>query len=38
LPLKAGVNEIDVAIASNFYGWGVIMRLDDLNGVQLAGN
>jgi hypothetical protein len=38
LPLKAGVNEIDVAIASNFYGWGLIMRLDGLNGVQLAGN
>jgi hypothetical protein len=36
LPLKAGVNEIDVALASNFYGWGLILRLDDLKGVQLA--
>jgi hypothetical protein len=35
LPLKAGVNEIEVAIASNFYGWGLIMRLDDVNGVRL---
>jgi hypothetical protein len=35
LPLKAGVNEIDVAIASNFYGWGLIMRLNDLDGVRL---
>jgi hypothetical protein len=38
LPLTAGVNEIDVALASNFYGWGLIMRLDDLNGVRLTGN
>lgn len=35
LPLKTGVNEIDVAIASNFYGWGLIMRLDGLDGVRL---
>ena len=37
LPLNAGVNEIDVAIASNFYGWGLILRLDDVDGVQSAG-
>jgi hypothetical protein len=36
LPLKAGVNEIDVALASNFYGWGLIMRLDNLKGVQMG--
>jgi hypothetical protein len=36
LPLKAGVNEIDVALACNFYGWGLILRLDDLKGVQLS--
>jgi hypothetical protein len=36
LPLKAGVNEIDVALASNFYGWGIIMRLDDTDGVHLG--
>jgi hypothetical protein len=35
LPLKAGVNELEVAIASNFYGWGLIMRLDDVSGVRL---
>jgi hypothetical protein len=37
LPLKPGDNEIAVAIADNFYGWGFVMRLNDLDGVQLAG-
>lgn len=36
LPLKAGDNEVAVAIANNFYGWGLILRLDDLEGIQLA--
>jgi hypothetical protein len=36
LPLDAGDNEITVALAANFYGWGLILRLDDLNGVHLA--
>jgi hypothetical protein len=36
LPLKAGDNEVDVALADDFYGWGLILRLDDLKGVSLA--
>jgi hypothetical protein len=36
LPLKAGDNEIAVALVDNFYGWGLIMHLDDLKGVNLA--
>jgi hypothetical protein len=36
LPLEAGDNEIAVAIADNFYGWGLMLRLDDLRGVHLA--
>ena len=36
LPLKAGDNEVDVALADNFYGWGLIMHLDDLKGVSLS--
>jgi hypothetical protein len=36
LPLKAGDNEIVVALANNFYGWGLILRLEDLEGIQLA--
>ena len=36
LPLNAGNNEVAVAIANNFYGWALILRLDDVKGVQLA--
>ena len=36
LPLNAGDNEVAIAVANNFYGWGVILRLDDLEGIQLA--
>jgi hypothetical protein len=36
LPLKKGNNEILVALANNFYGWGLIVRLDETKGVQLA--
>jgi hypothetical protein len=36
LPLRAGANEVAVAVANNFYGWGLILRFDDLDGVQVA--
>ena len=36
LPLKTGDNEIAVAVANNFYGWGLILRLEDLEGLRLA--
>jgi hypothetical protein len=42
LPLKKGKNEIDVLLDDNFgggvqhFGWGLMMRLPDLDGVQLA--
>jgi len=36
LPLRKGKNEIAVALANNFYGWGLEMRLDDLKGVRIA--
>jgi hypothetical protein len=38
LPLKAGDNEVAVAVVNNFYGWGLEMHLDDLKGLVLAGN
>jgi hypothetical protein len=37
LPLNAGSNEVAIAVASNFYGLGVIWRLDSVDGVKLAG-
>jgi hypothetical protein len=36
LPLEAGDNEVAVAIANNFYGWGLMLRLADPEGVRLA--
>ena len=36
LPLEAGDNEVAVAIANNFFGWGLMLRLADPVGVHLA--
>jgi hypothetical protein len=35
-PLEAGANEVTVAVANNFFGWGLMLRLADPAGVQLA--
>jgi hypothetical protein len=36
LPLEAGDNEVAVASANNFFGWGLMLRLADPEGVHLA--
>jgi hypothetical protein len=36
LPLEAGENEVAVALANNFFGWGLMLRLPDPEGVRLA--
>jgi hypothetical protein len=36
LPLKAGDNELVVAVVDNFYGWGLKMHLDDMKDLTLA--
>ena len=36
LPLEAGDNEVAVALANNFFGWGLMLRLADPEGVHLA--
>jgi hypothetical protein len=36
LPLKAGDNQVAIAIVNNFYGWGLKMRFDDVKGLLLA--
>jgi hypothetical protein len=38
LPLEPGDNEVAVAIANNFFGWGMMLRLADPEGVHLAAN
>jgi hypothetical protein len=35
LPLEAGENEVAVAVANNFFGWGLMLRLADPDGVRL---
>ncbi|MBO9199551.1 MULTISPECIES: hypothetical protein [Niastella] len=35
LPLKKGRNEILIGLANYFYGWGIIARLDDTDGIHL---
>lgn len=36
LPLKEGDNEIMIALANYFYGWGLVARFDDMDGIQLV--
>jgi hypothetical protein len=36
LPLEEGDNEIAAAIANNFSGWGLKLRVADPEGVHLA--
>jgi hypothetical protein len=36
LPLKEGNNEILIGLANYFYGWGVIARLDDTDGIRMV--
>ncbi len=35
LPLKAGDNELLIGVANDFFGWGIIARLDDTDGVKI---
>jgi hypothetical protein len=34
LPLKEGENEILIGLANYFYGWGIVARFDDMDGIQ----
>lgn len=36
LPLEAGDNEVAVALANNYFGWGLMLRLADTEGAHLA--
>jgi hypothetical protein len=38
LPLEAGDNEIAVALANNFFGWGLMLRVADPGGIHFATN
>lgn len=36
IPLQAGDNELVIGLANDFFGWGLIARLENLEDVQLA--
>jgi hypothetical protein len=36
LPLNAGDNELLIGVANDFYGWGIVARIDSLAGITLA--
>jgi hypothetical protein len=36
LPLESGDNEVAVALADKFFGWGLMLRMPDPEGVHLA--
>jgi len=38
LPLEAGDNEVIVGVANAFFGWGLMLRLDDATGVTLTAS
>jgi hypothetical protein len=35
VPLNKGVNELLVAVANDFYGWGIMARLEKMDGILL---
>jgi hypothetical protein len=35
VPLKDGDNELMIGVANFFYGWGIVARLDNLDGITL---
>jgi hypothetical protein len=36
LVLEAGDNEVAIALANNFFGWGLMLCLADPEGIHLA--
>ncbi|MEO5822820.1 MAG: family 16 glycoside hydrolase [Vicinamibacteraceae bacterium] len=38
LPLQAGDNEVVVGVANAFFGWGLMLRLDDAAGITLTAS
>jgi hypothetical protein len=38
LPLNAGDNDVVVGVANAFFGWGLMLRLDDPSGVTLTAS
>ena len=35
IPLKAGDNQLIIGVSNYFYGWGIVARMMDLNGINI---
>jgi hypothetical protein len=35
LPLKAGPNELLIGVGNDSFGWGIVARFDENNGLKL---
>jgi hypothetical protein len=35
MPLIKGDNELIIGVANDFYGWGIMARLDNLEGIEI---
>ena len=35
IPLIKGDNELLIGVANDFYGWGIMARLDNLEGIEI---
>lgn len=38
LPLQKGDNDLIIGISNDFYGWGIMARLENLDGVEIVGS
>lgn len=36
VPLRAGANELLIGVANDFYGWGIVARWENLDGLEVA--
>lgn len=36
IPLKAGENELLIGIANDFFGWGIVARLENMEGIEIV--
>jgi hypothetical protein len=35
IPFKEGKNEIMIGVANDFYGWGIVARMEDMEGISI---
>lgn len=38
LPLRKGDNEVLIGVANDFFGWGIVARIDNMEGIEVHGD